>query len=165
MTEPTTGHETDDDALGSALRGMPRPAVDPVLRDAQITAALAEVSAAAGSGSSNVVSLAARRRPMRAVLGAVAAAGLFAVGLGVGRAGNSDAPPSTTPARNAALAGDKCTDGSVAEVPAGAVAIAGSSKVALYRVSTNGVDHVVVVDLVGCEVLSRIDLTESNDGG
>ena len=32
MTDPTTGRENDD-ALGSALRGMPRPAVDAALRE------------------------------------------------------------------------------------------------------------------------------------
>ena len=164
MTDPTTGRENDD-ALGSALRGMPRPAVDAALRETHIAAALGELTATGADAPSNVVSLASRRRPMRALLGAVAAAGLFAVGLGVGRAGNSDAPANTAPARNAAIAKNACTDLAALGLPNDAVAIAGSAAVAVYRFSADGVDEVVAVDLGTCSVITRINLAKTDNGG
>ena len=97
MSTPSTPPSPGDAALDAALRSL-RNVDTPVaaVRDAHIAEALQHISAPVHTSApiDNVVSLDSRRRRRNiAVLGSVAAAGLFAVGMGVGRVSS---PDSTT---------------------------------------------------------------------
>ncbi|MFM7094075.1 MAG: hypothetical protein ACKOYL_05875 [Actinomycetota bacterium] len=163
MTDPTTGPH--DDALDSALRGMARPVVDPARREMHIAAALEALEAPSASDEvvqSNVVSLASRRRTRLTTLGAVAAAGLFVVGLGIGRASAPKAEaPSTV--KNAALdsvpdnianaAVEGCPDLTL-DAPGERVTAFGTY--ALYRTGGSSTATLVVVDTTACTIVTRI---------
>lgn len=162
MTDPTTGN---DDALDAALRGMPRPAVDPARREAHIAAALdALAEQQASPDRSNVVSLTSRRRPRMATLTAVAAAALLAVGVGIGRVSAPDAPSSTNQVKNAALTtGPASGTATVAACPA--LKFAGPTQVVtsfgtyvLVRHSETNAGELIVVDTASCSVVTRIDI-------
>jgi hypothetical protein len=97
MNSPSTPPPSGDAALDAALRTL-RDVEAPVatVRDAHIANALQHIVApiSASEPAHNVVSLdSRRRRRIVAALGSVAAAGLFAVGMGVGRV---SAPASST---------------------------------------------------------------------
>lgn len=171
MTDPTTG--PNDDALDAALRGMARPAVDPARRELHIAAALDALdagSAADDSAPSNVVSLASRRRTRLMTLTAVAAAGLFVVGLGIGRV---SAPKAETPSavKNAALdpspntaattAIEGCPD-LVLDAPGELVTTFGTY--ALYRTEGTNTATLVVVDTAACTIVTRV-ASPAGDGG
>lgn len=169
MTDPTTG--PNDDALDAALRGMARPAVDPARRELHIAAALDALdagSAADDSAPSNVVSLASRRRTRLMALTAVAAAGLFVVGLGIGRV---SAPKAETPSpvKNAALtpAGsattevDGCPDLTL-DAPGELVTTFGTY--ALYRTGEGATATLVVVEVAVCTIVTRV-ASPAGDGG
>jgi hypothetical protein len=167
MTDPTTG--PNDDALDAALRGMARPAVDPARREMHIAAALD----ALGAGTpDNVVSLASRRRTRVMTLTAVAAAGLFAVGLGIGRVSApkaetpiavKNAAPASSPNNSAATAAavEGCPDLTL-DSPGELVTTFGSY--ALYRTNDNGAATLVVVDTAGCSIVTRV-AAPAPDGG
>jgi hypothetical protein len=175
MTEPTTGH--NDEALDAALRGMPRPAVDPARREVHIAAALAALDAAAPDNPShadnpsyagNVVSLASRRRPRLMALTAVAAAGLFVVGLGIGRvsAPNTDTP---SPVKNAALPSSPTAGRDVAGCPGLQLDSPGEvvttfGTYALYRIGAGASATLVVVDTASCTIVTRV-AAPASDGG
>lgn len=172
MTDPTTGQ--NDDALGAALRGLSRPAVDPALREAHIAAALNALADGAlvdgtdtnqRDAGTNVVSfassLAARRRSRLMTLTAVAAAGLFAVGIGIGRVSAPKTESPTMTVKNSALtpapAGEKVVAGCpelVLDTPAEAVTTFGTY--ALYRTGAPDNATLVVVDTASCTVVTRV---------
>jgi hypothetical protein len=165
MTDPTTGH---DDAVDSALRGMPRPVVDPARREAHIAAALGALDTGTTSGeTSNVVSLASRRRPRLATLTAVAAAGLFVVGLGIGRVSAPDAPAPETQVKNAALTtvpdspqGDPLVAACPAlDVPSPARVVTQFGTYVLVRSGDEKTGEFVVVDTAACAIITRVDLS------
>lgn len=169
MTDPTTG--PNDDALDAALRGMPRPAVDPARRELQIAAALEALDAPAVSDDmppNNVVSLASRRRNRVMTLTAVAAAGLFVVGLGIGRVSAPKAETSV-PVRNATLSPDGpattevdgCPDLTL-DAPGEIVTRFGTY--ALYRTGENTTATLVVVDTTACTIVTRV-ASPVADGG
>ncbi|MEY2627818.1 MAG: hypothetical protein RJB08_1577 [Actinomycetota bacterium] len=156
MTEPTT----DDDSVARALRGMPLPAAPSATREAHLAAAMAEFDALQGSRShdaepvgTNVISLASRRRPRLMALTAVAAAALFAVGLGVGR---SSAPgaPDTGLVKNAALPTTTCADLGIAS---NAVPVARFGTYAVHRTVVKGRKVLAIVDAT-CGVVAQFDL-------
>lgn len=172
MTEPTTG--PNDDALDAALRGMPRPTVDPARRDMHIAAALDALDAGTPDVAvpDNVVSLASRRRTRVLALTAVAAAGLFVVGLGIGRV---SAPEAESPSavKNAAL------DPSPSDTGASRTAVEGCPDLtldaagelvttfgtyALYRTLGAGPATLVVVDTAACTIVTRVAAPVA-DGG
>jgi hypothetical protein len=175
MTDPTTG--PNDDALDAALRGMPRPAVDPARREAHIAAALAALDTGATNDTAddvpdNVVSLASRRRTRVMTLTAVAAAGLFVVGLGIGRvsAPKAESPiavknaaPASTPDDSAAArtAVDGCP-GLTLDSPGELVTTFGTY--ALYRTTGNDAATLVVVDTAACAIVTRV-AAPASDGG
>ena len=160
MTDPTTGN---DDALDVALRGMPRPAVDPARREAHIAAALGALADTRGPAEqSNVVSLASRRRPRLATLTAVAAAGLLAVGVGIGRVSAPDAPSSTNQVKNAALTP---AAGTAAVTACPDLEFSGTAQVVtefgtyvLVRQGEASAGELLVVDTASCSIVTRIDL-------
>lgn len=167
MTDPTTG--PNDDALDAALRGMARPAVDPARREMHIAAALDALDAATPD---NVVSLASRRRTRVMTLTAVAAAGLFAVGLGIGRVSApqaetpiavKNAAPASSPDDSAATptAVEGCPDLTL-DSPGELVTTFGSY--ALYRTTEGGTATLIVVDTAGCTIVTRV-AAPSSDGG
>jgi hypothetical protein len=167
MTDPTTG--PNDNALDAALRGMARPAVDPALREAHIAAALASIDAAPDrSAPDNVVSLASRRRARVLTLTAVAAAGLFIVGLGIGRA---SAPKAETPTavKNAALNSAPGVARTAVEgcpeltLDATSELIATFGAYALYR-TTDAAPILVVVDTAACAVVTRVTAPVADAG-
>lgn len=172
MTDQTNGH---DDALDIALRGLPRPTVDPQLRDAHIAVALDALADAAGAPShdsgnvdqgnvksGNVMVLATRRRRLLGTLGAVAAAGLFAVGLGIGRASAPDAPVSSVPVRNAAPSSPGSLDGcpQLGLGDATRVVTQFGTYVLVRREAQNAAE-LLVVDTTACSIVTRIDLSDS----
>lgn len=163
MTDPTTGN---DDALDVALRGMPRPAVDPARREAHIAAALGALADTRGPAEqSNVVSLASRRRPRLATLTAVAAAGLLAVGVGIGRVSAPDAPSSTNQVKNAALTTAAPAAGTAAVTACPDLEFSGTAQVVtefgtyvLVRQGEASAGELLVVDTASCSIVTRIDL-------
>lgn len=163
MTDPTTGN---DDALDAALRGMPRPAVDPARREAHIAAALGVLGEQQGSREeSNVVSLASRRRPRLATLTAVAAAALLAVGVGIGRVSAPDAPSSTNQVKNAALTTVAPAPGTATITACPALEFSGTAQVVtefgtyvLVRQGEASAGELVVVDTASCNIVTRIDI-------
>jgi len=167
MTDPTTGN---DDALDAALRGMPRPAVDPARREAHIAAALGVLAEQQGSHEeSNVVSLASRRRPRLATLTAVAAAALLAVGVGIGRVSAPDAP-STNQVKNAALTTTIPASGTgeatvtacpALEFPDPAQVVTEFGTYVLVRQGDTNAGELVVVDTESCSIITRIDIATS----
>jgi len=169
MTEPTTGH--NDEALDAALRGMPSPAVDPARREVHIAAALAALDATAPDNPShagNVVPLASRRRPRLMALTAVAAAGLFVVGLGIGRV---SAPNTVTPSpvKNAALPSSPTAGRDVAGCPGLQLDSPGEvvttfGTYALYRIGAGASATLVVVDTASCTIVTRV-AAPASDGG
>ena len=171
MTDPTTGN---DDALDAALRGMPRPAVDAARREAHIAAALGALDGTSGlADQSNVVSLASRRRPRLATLTAVAAAGLLAVGVGIGRVSASDSPAPVNQVKNAALTtvSSKTGDSTVVACPAlrlgdPAQVVTEFGTYVLVRTGESNaggtnVGELVVVDTATCSIVTRLDLAPS----
>lgn len=166
MSDPTN---SPDDALDAALRDMPRPAVDAARRDAHIAAALAALDELPGNAdnASNVVSLASRRRPRLATLTAVAAAGLFVVGLGIGRVSAPDAPTPSNQVKNAAITTQPAavsSEPAVAACPA--LEIAGPAQVVtefgtyvLVRRGDIATGELVVVDTASCGIVTRVDLS------
>ena len=171
MTDPTTGN---DDAIDAALRDMPRPVIDAARREAHITAALGVLNETTGVAEhSNVVSLASRRRPRLATLTAVAAAGLLAVGVGIGRVSAPDAPAPANQVKNAALTTTKETSDGPAVPACPALDLGGPAEVVtefgtyvLVRTdstNTSGtkVGELVVVDTATCSVVTRVDLAPS----
>lgn len=162
MTNPTT--DPNDDALDAALRGMTRPTIDPARRDAHIAAALGALDGA----PDNVVSLASRRRAQVMSLTAVAAAALFVVGLGIGRA---SAPKADTPSRvkNVALAPTRGAAGTpVRDCPKLSLGTTGEfittfGTYALYR-TTDAAPTLVVVDTAACTIVARVAASTA-DGG
>ena len=100
MTTPSFD-PTDNGPLEAALRHL-GTTPDPQVRDAHIAAALGHVASMASGEPTNVVSLASRR-PNRIfiALSAVAAVGLFVLGLGIGKRSNS-APAEVSLIKNAA---------------------------------------------------------------
>lgn len=159
MTNPTTGH--NDDALGAALRGMPRPSVDPAVREAHIAAALGAL-APATDADSNVVSLASRRRPRLMTLTAVAAAALFAVGIGIGRVSAPTTGSPNTAVKNSALTPSPAAGDSVVEgcpdlaLDAPAVVVTTFGTYALYRAGSGNGATLVVVDTAACTIVTRV---------
>lgn len=151
MTEPT-----DDDFIARALRDVPRPVAPDATREAHLAAVMAAFDTlAAGSPQdtgTNVVSLASRRRPRLMALTAVAAAALFAVGLGVGR---SSAPDTAdTAVKNAALPTTHCVDIGIAPT---ATPVARFGTYAVHRATVNGRKVLAIVD-ANCGVVAQIDL-------
>jgi hypothetical protein len=174
MTDPTTG--PNDDALDAALRGMARPTVDPARREMHIAAALDALDAGTVTDDAvpdNVVSLASRRRSRVMTLTAVAAAGLFAVGLGIGRV---SAPKAETPnpVKNAALDPTPGDTGTMVEgCPGLTLGTEGElvttfGTYALYRTTESGTENgaatLVVVDTAGCTIVTRV-AAPAADGG
>ena len=175
MTDPTTG--PNDDALDAALRGMPRPAVDPARREAHIAAALAALDTGVADNTAddipnNVVSLASRRRTRVVTLTAAAAAGLFVVGLGIGRA---SAPKAESPIAVKNAAPTSATDDSaeartaVEGCPGLTLDSAGElvttfGTYALYRTTGNDAATLVVVDTAACGIVTRV-AAPASDGG
>lgn len=115
MNSPSTPPSPGDAALDAALHSL-RDGDTPVaaVRDAHIAEALQHISAPvhASAPVDNVVSLASRRRRRTvAALSSVAAAGLFAVGMGVGRVSSPDSttlsasaePVESVPIKNAVI--------------------------------------------------------------
>ena len=100
MTTPSLD-PTDNGPLEAALRQL-GTTPDPKLRDEQIAVALGHLASTNTEVPNNVVSLTSRR-PNRVfiALSAVAAVGLFVLGLGVGQRGN-DAPSEVSLVKNAA---------------------------------------------------------------
>ncbi|MFM7095176.1 MAG: hypothetical protein ACKOYL_11595 [Actinomycetota bacterium] len=166
MTDPTTG--PNDDALDAALRGMPRPVVDPARREMHIAAALEALETPNSDAPNNVVSLASRRRTRLMTLTAVAAAGLFVVGLGIGRV---SAPKAETPSpvKNAALTPDGsvttevdgCPDLTL-DAPGELVTTFGTY--ALYRTGEGATATLVVVEAAACTIVTRV-VSPAADGG
>ena len=168
MTDPTTG--PNDDALDAALRGMPRPVVDPARREMHIAVALEALDAPSVSddASNNVVSLASRRRTRLMTLTAVAAAGLFVVGLGIGRV---SAPKAETPSpvKNAALTPDGSATTEVEGCPdltldAPGEVVTTFGTYALYRTGEGTAANLVVVDTAACTIVTRV-ASPAADGG
>jgi len=93
---PTPPSPTPLDAALFTLRDVPPPSAQ--IRDAHIAHALSHVSS-----HTNVSSLQPRRRPrLVVVFASVAAAGLFAVGIGIGRVSSpTDSTTSKTLVKNA----------------------------------------------------------------
>lgn len=174
MTDPTTD---DGDALEAALRGMPRPVVDPTQRETHIASALdafdlVSQASTTDASAANVVSLSSRRRRVFASLSAVAAAGLFAVGLGIGRASAPDAPAATVPVRNAASApADSVVTSGAGVVTAcpdldiagPAVTVTRFGTYVLLKSQSTGAGELVVVDTSSCIVVTRVDLSSTED--
>lgn len=174
MTNPTTG--PNDDALDAALRGMPRPAIDPARREMHIATALDALGAAPVAdhdATGEVVSLASRRRTRLMTLTAIAAAGLFVVGLGIGRASAPKAePPSTvknaaldrTPSGTTGITVEGCPDLTL-DAPGERVTVFGTY--ALYRTGAtdgSGAATLVVVDIAACTIVTRV-ASPTADGG
>lgn len=166
MTDPTTG--PNDDALDAALRGMPRPVVDPARREMHIAAALEALETPNSDAPNNVVSLASRRRTRFMTLTAVAAAGLFVVGLGIGRV---SAPKAETPSlvKNAALTPDDPATAAVDGCPGLTLDAPGElvttfGTYALYRTGEGATATLVVVDTAACTIVTRV-ASPAADGG
>lgn len=176
MTEPTTSDnnasDSDDrDIIAQALSAMPRPVADPATREAHLAAALAEFdgiaaatsttatssSSSTGLAPSNVVSLASRRRTRMMALTAVAAAGLFAVGLGVGRSSAPDNAGDATVKNGALPSRADTTTCSDIGLAADAVPVARFGTYAVHRITVKGRATVVIVD-TACRVVAQIDL-------
>lgn len=174
MTEPTTSDnnasDSDDrDIIAQALSAMPRPIADPATREAHLAAALAEfdgiaaatsttaTSASTGLAPSNVVSLASRRRTRMMALTAVAAAGLFAVGLGVGRSSAPDNSGDATVKNGTLPSRADTTTCSDIGLATDAVPVARFGTYAVHRITVKGRATVVIVD-TACRVVAQIDL-------
>lgn len=178
MTEPTTSDNNasdndDRDIIAQALSAMPRPIADPATREAHLAAALAEFdgiaaatsttatssssSSSTGLAPSNVVSLASRRRTRLMALTAVAAAGLFAVGLGVGRSSAPDNSGDATVKNGTLPSRADTTSCSDIGLAADAVPVARFGTYAVHRITVKGRATVVIVD-TACRVLAQIDL-------
>lgn len=174
MTEPTTSDnnasDSDDrDIIAQALSAMPRPIADPATREAHLAAALAEfdgiaaatsttaTSSSPGLAPSNVVSLAARRRTRIMALTAVAAAGLFAVGLGVGRSSAPDNSGDATVKNGTLPSRADTTTCSDIGLATDAVPVARFGTYAVHRITVKGRATVVIVD-TACRVVAQIDL-------
>lgn len=164
MTDPTTGN---DDLLEAALRGMPRPTPDAARRDAHIATALDALEA---TTLATVVPLAARRRGrfVMGALGSVAAAGLFVVGLGIGRVSAPDAPAANAPVRNAALttlATPVDSNPLVAECPrlgfgSPSRVITGFGSYVLVRSGDSTSGRLIVIDTQTCKITTQIGLSD-----
>jgi hypothetical protein len=100
MTTPSLD-PTDNGPLEAALRQL-GTTPDPQLRDQHIAVALGHLASTNTDVPNNVVSLTSRR-PNRVfiALSAVAAVGLFVLGLGIGQRGNG-VPPEVSLVKNAA---------------------------------------------------------------
>lgn len=100
MTTPSLD-PTDNGPLEAVLRQL-GTTPDPKLRDEQIAVALGHLASTNTDVPNNVVPLTSRR-PNRVfiALSAVAAVGLFVLGLGIGQRGNN-APPEVSLVKNAA---------------------------------------------------------------
>lgn len=166
MTEPTTSDNdpsSKDDAIARALSGMARPVADPATREAHLAAAMAEFDVLAATSdrttgsASNVISLDSRRRTRMMALTAVAAAALFAVGLGIGRSSAPDGSGDSA-VKNAALPtqpnGRTCADLGIAT---DAVPVARFGTYAVHRITVKGRATIVIVD-TACNVVTQIDL-------
>lgn len=174
MTEPTTSDnnasDSDDrDIIAQALSAMQRPVADPATREAHLAAALAEFdgiaaatsttssSSSTGLAPSNVVSLASRRRTRMMALTAVAAAGLFAVGLGVGRSSAPDNSGDATVKNGTLPSRADTTTCSDIGLATDAVPVARFGTYAVHRITVKGRATVVIVD-TACRVVAQIDL-------
>jgi hypothetical protein len=151
MTDPT-----DDDLIARSLRDMPQPAAPAATRDAHLAAAMAEFDSLAArsprESGTNVISLASRRRPQLMALTAVAAAALFAVGLGIGR---SSAPDTAdTAVKNAALPTTRCADLGIAPDDA---PVARFGTYAVHHATVKGRKVLAIVD-ANCGVVAQIDI-------
>ena len=156
MIEPTT----DDDSVARALRGMPLPTALSATREAHLAAAMAEFDSLQDSQSheaetvgTNVISLAARRRSRMIALTAVAAAALFAVGIGIGRTSAPDAP-DTGLVKNAAVPTTTCADLGIAPT---AVPVARFGIYAVHHTVVKGRKVLAIVDAT-CGVVAQFDL-------
>lgn len=158
--------DADDGAIVRSLRAMPRPVAPGATREAHLAAALAEFDSLASESNvapSNVVSLVSRRRPRLMALTAVAAAALFAVGLGVGRSVGRSGAPDPAAVKNAALtasnppsskAAATCADVGITDA---ATPIARFGTYAVHRTTVAGRATIVIVD-ASCKVVTQIDL-------
>ena len=165
MNSPSTPSPSGDAALDAALRSLRDvDAPEAAVRDAHIANALQHVVAPVNTSApvTNVVSLDSRRRRRTiTALGSVAAAGLFAVGMGVGRVSSPDSttlsakaePVESVPVKNAVLEHAVTDPLSCITDPAAKTYVLGTPArwvVALHTVA--GVKTVTVFNATNCAV-------------
>ena len=157
MTTPPSD-PTDNGPLEVALRHL-GTTPDPAVRDEHIAVALGHIASAETSEPSTVVSLASRR-PNRifVALSAVAAVGLFALGLGLGNRDNNS-PAEVSLVKNATPSSSIDTRACVsAEVSSttDTFLIAGNPPALVAKEVRNGVPTLTVYNAVTCDILWQV---------
>ena len=157
MTTPSLD-PTDNGPLEAALRQL-GTTPDPKLRDEQIAVALGHIASTNTEIASNVVSLASRR-PNRVfiALSAVAAVGLFAVGLGIGKSGNNE-PAEVSLVKNAAPSSSIDTRACVSTEVSSTTdtfLIMGTPPALVAKEVRNGVPTLTVYNAETCAILWQV---------
>jgi hypothetical protein len=149
---------TDNGPLEAALRHL-GTTPDPALRDEHIAIALGHIVSAETNEPSNVVSLASRR-PNRVfiALSAVAAVGLFALGLGLGNR-NNNSPAEVSLVKNAAPTESVNTRACVSTEVSSTTdtfLIAGSPPALVAKEVRNGIPTLTVYNAITCDILWQV---------
>lgn len=156
MTTPSLD-PTDNGPLEAALRHL-GTTPDPAARDEHIAVALGHIASTETNEPSNVVSLASRR-PNRVfiALSAVAAVGLFALGLGLGNRDNNS-PAEVSLVKNAAptesVNSRACVSTEVSTTDT--FLIAGSPPALVAKEVRNGVPTLTVYNAITCDILWQV---------
>lgn len=157
MTTPSLD-PTDNGPLEAALRQL-GTTPDPAVRDEHIAIALGHIVGAEKNEPRNVVSLASRR-PNRVfiALSAVAAVGLFALGLGLGNRDNNS-PAEVSLVKNAAptesVKPRACVSTEVSSTT-DTFLIAGSPPSLVAKEVRNGVPTLTVYNAITCDILWQV---------
>ena len=157
MTTPSLD-PTDNGPLEAALRQL-GTTPDPKLRDEQIAVALGHLASTNNDVPNNVVSL-TTRRPNRVfiALSAVAAVGLFVLGLGIGQRGNN-APPEVSLVKNAAptpsIDTRTCTSADV-DSTSDTFLVMGTPPALVAKEVRNGVPTLTVYNADTCAILWQV---------
>ena len=157
MTTPPSD-PTDNGPLEVALRHL-GTTPDPAVRDEHIAVALGHIASAETNEPNNVVSLASRR-PNRVfiALSAVAAVGLFALGLGLGNRDNNS-PAEVSLVKNATPSSSidtrACASTEVSSTT-DTFLIAGSPPSLVAKEVRNGVPTLTVYNAITCDILWQV---------
>lgn len=157
MTTPSLD-PTDNGPLEIALRHL-GTTPDPAVRDEHIAVALGHIANTAANEPSNVVSLASRR-PNRVfmALSAVAAVGLFALGLGLGNRDNNS-PAEVSVVKNAAPSSSintRACVGTEVSSTTDTFLIVGNPPSLVAKEVRNGVPTLTVYNAVTCDILWQV---------
>jgi hypothetical protein len=157
MTTPSLD-PTDNGPLEAALRQL-ETTPDPQMRDQHIAVALGHLASTNTDVPNNVVSLTSRR-PNRVfiALSAVAAVGLFVLGLGIGQRGNG-VPPEVSLVKNAAPSSNiesrTCASADV-DSTTDTFLVMGTPPALVAKEVRNGVPTLTVYNADTCAVLWQV---------